>query len=271
MASKMIVSLTTKEQLEQVQHLETEVWGIPPIPTHQTLTTIKNGGIMVGMFKDEELIGFSYGFPGFKNGEIFLCSHMLGIHPDYRSKGLGEQIKQYQRQVAIEKGYKRMQWTFDPLETRNAYLNLTKLNGVCYVYVENCYGEMKDGLNKGLPSDRFELHWHVTSSYVKEKQIPNIEHKVAINQIVFNKENMPIFRLHEDITDDAPAYTMDVPKDFQRLKAMNQQVAMDWRLQTRKQFQQLFNAGYAAVRLIPYENYSQYVFVKKDTLQLEGE
>ena len=71
MASKMIVSLTTKEQLEQVQHLETEVWGIPPIPTHQTLTTIKNGGIMVGMFKDEELIGFSYGFPGFKNGEIF--------------------------------------------------------------------------------------------------------------------------------------------------------------------------------------------------------
>src|SRR5699024_3029631 len=100
---------------------------------------------------------------------------------------------------------------------------------------------------------------------------PNIEHKVAISQIICNKETMPLFCLHDDITDNASAYTMDVPKDFQRLRATNQQVAMDWRLQTSKQFQQVCKAGSAAVRLVPHEYYSQYVFVKKDTLQLEGE
>ncbi|MBH9788269.1 GNAT family N-acetyltransferase, partial [Clostridioides difficile] len=77
-----------------------------------------------------------------------------------------EKLKYEQRAIAIERGYDLMVWTFDPLETRNAYLNLSKLKGICYTYIENCYGEMQDGFNKGLPSDRFEVSWHLTSDYV---------------------------------------------------------------------------------------------------------
>lgn len=263
-------TLTTKEELEQIQQLETEVWGMQPIPIHQTLTTVKNGGIIIGLFDEERLVGFSYGFPGFKNGETYLCSHMLGILPDYRSKGLGEKLKQYQRQVAIEKGYERMQWTFDPLETRNAYLNLTKLNGICYTYIENCYGEMHDGLNKGLPSDRFEVKWHLNSPYVRKRKAPDMAYKVAINKRDFNKAGLPVFKINETAHDEATTYTMEVPNDFQMLKNTDPTLALDWRLQTRKQFQQLFQSGYAAVRLIPYDNYSQYIFVKKATLDLGG-
>jgi predicted GNAT superfamily acetyltransferase len=175
--------LKTIAEMEQVQELENKVWGAEIVPTHQTLTAVKNGGIIVGAFAGQQLVGFSYGFAGFHNGKSYLCSHMLGIDQPYRSKGIGAMLKLKQREIAIEKGYDRMQWTYDPLETRNAYLNLTKLNGICDTYIENCYGEMKDGLNKGLPSDRFEIHWHLTSPYVIDKQLPNIENPVTLSRL----------------------------------------------------------------------------------------
>ncbi|MEC5423842.1 GNAT family N-acetyltransferase [Virgibacillus sp. C22-A2] len=262
--------LKTMDEMEQIKGLEQKVWGINTIPTHQTLTAVKNGGIMVGAYDVKQLVGFSYGFAGFHNGKSYLCSHMLGVDDAYRSKGIGEMLKQKQREIAIEKGYDMMKWTYDPLETRNAYLNLTKLNGICDTYIENCYGEMQDGFNKGLPSDRFEIHWHLTSPHVVEKQLPNIESAVSLSTLTFNKAGLPVFVAGEKTELTEHAYSMAVPKDFQGLKAASQELAMDWRLQTRKQFQNLFKAGYVAVHLEPYEDYGEYIFVKKDTVELGG-
>lgn len=257
-------------EMEQIQELESKVWGTAPIPTHQTLTAVKNGGIMIGAYDGEKLIGFSYGFAGFQNGKGYLCSHMLGIEESYRSQGIGEMLKRKQREIAIEKGYDRMQWTYDPLETRNGYLNLTKLNGICDTYIENCYGEMNDGFNKGLPSDRFEVHWHLTSPYVARKQAPNIENPVPISTLSFNDAGLPKFVPGnvEELTEKV--YSLAVPSNFQKLKATSQELAMDWRFQTRRQFQRLFRAGYAAVRLQPYIKHAEYFFVKKETLELGG-
>jgi predicted GNAT superfamily acetyltransferase len=266
-----IRELITIAEMQQIQALECKVWGIEAIPTHQTLTAVKNGGIMVGAYVGEQLIGFSYGFAGFRDGKSYLCSHMLGIDEAYRSQGIGEKLKRTQREIAIAKGYDRMQWTYDPLETRNGYLNLTKLNGICDTYVENCYGEMQDGFNQGLPSDRFELHWHLTSPYVVEKHFPPIEGAAALNTLIFNEENLPVFVPGEEQELTQAAYSMAVPKDFQSLKAISQELAMDWRLQTRALFQGLFKAGYAAVRLQPSETYNEYIFVKKESLALGGE
>lgn len=266
-----IRELTTMVEMEQVQELEQKVWKTEAVPTHQTLTAVKNGGIMVGAYEGEQLVGFSYGFAGFRNGKSYVCSHMLGIDEGYRSQGIGEKLKRKQREMAIEKGYDRMQWTYDPLETRNGYLNLTKLNGICDTYVENCYGEMQDGLNEGLPSDRFELHWHLTSPYVVEKHVPTTEDAAALSTLSFNEESLPVFVAGNDQTLTQPAYSITVPKDFQALKAASRELAMDWRLQTRAQFQKLFKAGYAAVRLQPYETYNEYIFVKKETLALGGQ
>jgi predicted GNAT superfamily acetyltransferase len=125
-----IRELKTITEMEQIQELEFKVWGTETIPTHQTLTAVKNGGIMVGAYDGEQLIGFSYGFAGFRDGKSYLCSHMLGIDEAYRSQGIGEKLKLTQRDIAIAKGYDRMHWTYDPLETRNGYLNLSKLNGI---------------------------------------------------------------------------------------------------------------------------------------------
>lgn len=266
-----IRELKTIAEMEQIQELEFKVWGIETIPTHQTLTAVKNGGIMVGAYDGEQLIGFSYGFAGFREGKCYLCSHMLGMDEGYRSQGIGEKLKRKQREIAIEKGYDRMHWTYDPLETRNGYLNLTKLNGICDTYVENCYGEMQDGFNQGLPSDRFELHWHLTSPYVVENHEPLIEDAIALNKLTFNEENLPVYRAGEEQDLTHASYSMAIPKDFQSLKAASGELALDWRLQTRALFQRLFKAGYAAVRLQPSETHNEYIFVKKESLALGGE
>lgn len=266
----VIKELTTIGEMEQVQQLEAKIWQTVPLPTHQTLTAVKHGGIMVGAYEQDQLVGFSYGFAAMNNGRTYLCSHMLGIDEAYRSQQIGEKLKFAQRDIAIKKGYDLMVWTYDPLETRNGYLNLTKLNSICHTYVENCYGEMKDGFNKGLPSDRFEVHWHLTSPYVTEQLQPNVANAKPIVSITMGADGLP--QLNEDQVEslEAQAYFLPVPKDFQSLKAQSQQQAMHWRFSTRRLFNQLFAAGYAAVRLEQQEQYNNYIFVKKEALPLGG-
>lgn len=265
-----IKQLKTIEEMEQVQELERRVWNMEPIPTHQTLTAVKNGGIMVGAYDGEKLIGFSYGFPGFQNGKVYLCSHMLGIDENYRSQQIGEQLKQAQRKIAIEKGYSKMHWTYDPLETRNGYLNLTKLNGICHTYIENCYGEMKDGLNKGLPSDRFEVHWHLTSEYVEKKLDPVTETPEPLGEILFDEQGLPTLKVGQIEHLTKNAYSLPVPSNFQQIKATSQNHAYHWRMETRNIFQTLFQKGYTAVRVQKQEQWNEYIFVKKNTLNLGG-
>ncbi|WP_020007917.1 GNAT family N-acetyltransferase [Salinicoccus albus] len=265
-----IRKLKTMDELAEIGKMERKIWGMDPIPTHQTLTAVKNGGIMLGAFDEGQLIGFSYGFAGFRDGNSYLCSHMLGIDPRYRSRKIGEKLKQTQRQTAIDKGYDEMHWTFDPLETRNAYLNLTKLNGICNTYVENTYGEMKDSLNKDMPSDRFEIHWFLRSPHVVEKQLPGTEHAARLNGIQWNGSSQPEFTDKEVSISGNDVYALLVPKDFQGLKQQNHAIALDWRLKTRKVCQELFNAGYAAVRLNVLEHCGEYIFVRTDTLELGG-
>src|SRR5699024_7689841 len=242
-------ALTTMKELALVQELDMKIWGMDPVPLHQTSTAIKNGGLMLGMFDGEQLIGFSYSFAGMKEGKTYLCSDMLGIDPDYQSQGLGEIMKWKQREHAIDMGYDLMKWTYDPLETKNAKLNLSKLNGICDIYIENCYGNMTDKLNKGLPSDRFEIHWHLKSKHVAEKQSIAVEGAVMLNKIYINDENLPVFQALENIATDADMYAMVVPKQFQALKLIDHKLAFDWRLKTREYFQKMFAKGFAVFHL----------------------
>ncbi|MFE3575233.1 GNAT family N-acetyltransferase [Lysinibacillus sp. NPDC059133] len=265
-----IREIKTIEQLEQVQQLEYDVWGMPSIPIHQTLTAVKNGGIVVGAFDGDQLVGFSYGFSGFREGKSYLCSHMLGIDENYRSQGIGEKLKYAQQAIAIERGYDLMVWTFDPLETRNGFLNLSKLNGICYTYIENCYGEMQDGLNKGLPSDRFEVCWYIATDYVSKSVSIDAKNAVPVASCVLNEQGFPHLNITEDLKYNEDLYALPVPKDFQALKLQDPTLALEWRFKTRHILQRLFAQGYAAVQLQQQEHYNEYVLVKLETLSLEG-
>lgn len=260
--------VTDLKELESVQGLERAVWQMEPIPTHQTLTAIKNGGVLAAAYDGERMIGFCYGFAGFEDGASYLCSHMMGILPEYRSQGVGEQLKRLQRDLAIQKGYRLIRWTFDPLQTRNAYLNLTKLRGVCYSYCINCYGELKDGLNKGLPSDRFEVSWHIRSPHVENSYVPDGSGAIPLGNYVPTGQ---FGRLELDLPEvwDAPSYTVPVPADVQSIKEQDPSLALDWRMKTREIFTKAFAEGYAVVGVHKKDVFCEYVLVPVRELELK--
>src|SRR5690625_5049403 len=100
-----IRKLTSVEEMEQVHQLETKIWETEIVPPHQTITVVRNGGLILGAYDHDLLIGFSYSFPGYQGKEVYLCSHMLGIDPTYRSQGIGEQLKWEQQRIAKQLGY----------------------------------------------------------------------------------------------------------------------------------------------------------------------
>ncbi|WP_248891406.1 GNAT family N-acetyltransferase [Bacillus methanolicus] len=267
--------LKSNHELRQVQVLEKEVWNTDPIPLHQTITASQNGGLLLGAFIDGNMVGFSYSFPGFRHGKSYLCSHMLGIHPDFQEQGIGARLKAEQKQFASKMGYNLITWTYDPLESRNAYLNLTKLHAVCSTYIENCYGEMEDSLNSGLPSDRFKVEWWINSSYVSE---PKAIHAANARHIFHWDMTELSFPKLMDIKDglssvresNQPLY-VPVPANFQALKNKDGKLSLDWRYKTRQIFQTLFTSGYAAVSLVKGETAAvcYYLLVKRELLDLD--
>jgi predicted GNAT superfamily acetyltransferase len=268
--------LQTIDELKKVQQLESKVWKMDPIPIHQTLTAVKNGGIILGAFKEEEIVAFSYGFPGFRNGMTYLCSHMLGVDPGYQKLGIGYLLKKKQREIALEMGYQLITWTYDPLESLNGYLNLLKLGGIVGEYIENQYGMMNDSLNYGLPTDRFLVEWWIDSAHVGEKR--NLKSEVVSPAIkwTLNETGVPVLKDFNPTDFQHKLHTAEeiylpIPSYFQQMKQANLDLAIDWRLKTREIFQLLLNEGRTATQLIRDEEnpVSYYRFVKRSTLAIQ--
>lgn len=244
--------LHSVEELTRVKELEEIVWADDdPIPIHQTVTAVKNGGLVLGAFQGNRLIGFQYSFAGFDGERVYLCSHTLGIDPQFRGKGIGEKLKWAQRAEAIRKGYQLVTWTYDPLETANGNLNIRKLGAVCSRYLENCYGEMSDILNAGIPSDRFQVDWFIASERVSK----------ALNQVSHEELNLhkrpPLIQIsmgdhgfavpgESDLTQDGAEGKLfvPVPTAFQTIKEHDLQLALEWRLRTREVFIHYFASGW---------------------------
>jgi predicted GNAT superfamily acetyltransferase len=250
-----IRSLHSIEELEQVRNLESKIWGAhDSVPTHQTITAVKNGGLVLGAYNCEQLVGFQYSFPGFDGNSSYLCSHILGIDQDFRNQKIAEKLKLAQRAEALKLGYSLITWTYDPLESINGYLNIAKLGGVCSTYVENCYGEMEDLLNGGLASDRFLVEWHIGQDYKG-----SIGQEINQNRIIdkslinwrYNKEGMPIpSRTLPLPQEECDTTYVAIPKDFRIIKETDMQIATKWRLETRAVFNSLFQKGWKVTGFI---------------------
>lgn len=266
-----ISSLHSIKQLQELQELEKLIWNMDPIPIHQTLTADKNGGILLGAYDNNKLIGFSYGFAGFLNGVSYLCSHMLGIHPDYQGKGIGAALKEAQKVEALRIGYQLITWTYDPLESINGYLNLSKLKAICSTYIENCYGEMEDNLNHGLPSDRFKVEWWINSEHLNDFKHLGIDECKLLSEWDLNSSGYPyLTKANLSLLDTGETLLIPVPKNFQEIKKESFELALDWRTKTRGLFQTAFQQGYVAVEIIQNHDLPihYYTLVKRNTLQL---
>ena len=223
--------------------LSRDIWGAAErnvVPRELLLTMQLNGGLVHGAFlPDGRLVGFCFGFAGVRDGQLRLCSHQLGVIPELRGAGIGIELKQAQRKDALRLGYRLVSWTFDPLEARNAYINLHRLGCIARLYDRNHYGEMEDELNRGLPSDRFEAEWWL------DRPKPAAPAGQPVLSLRAAADGAPI-RDPVDLA-VAPAVLIAVPEDLQAIKKKSLELALRWRLESRAALEAALDASMIAV------------------------
>jgi len=161
---------TTVEEFQTCVALQKEVWKYSDadvIPVRLFVVASKIGGQIIGSFDGDVLVGFVLSIPGSRDGHSYLHSQMLAVRESYRNYGLGRRMKLAQREDALERGFKLMEWTFDPLEIKNAYLNVEKLGAIARRYSVNQYGNSSSPLQGGLPTDRLVAEWWLGSDRVR--------------------------------------------------------------------------------------------------------
>jgi predicted GNAT superfamily acetyltransferase len=162
-----IRALTTQTEFQDAVDLQRQIWGfndIELLPVRLFVVATKVGGQAFGAFDSERMIGFCLAIPGLKpNGGSYLHSHMLGVTAEYRDTGIGRLLKLKQREDALERSIDLIEWTFDPLEIKNAYFNMERLGAVVRRYVRNQYGTTTSRLHGGLPTDRCIAEWWIAS------------------------------------------------------------------------------------------------------------
>jgi predicted GNAT superfamily acetyltransferase len=175
------------EELRACVALQKEVWNFTDaelVPLRMFVVAEKVGGQVMGAFDGEKMVGFALSVPGTRSGQVYLHSHMLAVHKDHRNGGLGRRLKLLQREDALARGIELIEWTFDPLEIKNAYLNIEKLGAIARRYNINQYGITSSPLQGGLPSDRLIAEWWLKSRRVETLlqtgKIPAFEERLAI-------------------------------------------------------------------------------------------
>ena len=158
------------EEFHACVALQKEVWNFADadlVPLRMFVVADKVGGQVMGAFEGREMVGFALSVPGVRSGHIYLHSHMLAVRKDHRNGGLGRRLKLLQREEALSRGIELIEWTFDPLEIKNAYLNIEKLGAIARRYNINQYGITSSPLQGGLPSDRLIAEWWLKSKRVE--------------------------------------------------------------------------------------------------------
>jgi predicted GNAT superfamily acetyltransferase len=158
------------EEFRACVALQKEVWNFTDaelVPLRMFVVADKVGGQVMGAFDGTAMVGFALSVPGTRTGHVYLHSHMLAVRKDHRNSGLGRRLKLMQREDAMARGIELIEWTFDPLEIKNAYLNLEKLGAIARRYNINQYGITSSPLQGGLPSDRLIAEWWLKSNRVQ--------------------------------------------------------------------------------------------------------
>jgi predicted GNAT superfamily acetyltransferase len=232
--------------------LQCEVWGFGPedaVPPLHLIAMHHFGGILIGAFDRDRMVGFVCGFSGWDHGRVFHHSHMLAVIPAERGSSLGEKLKWAQRDRVLEQGIDLVNWTFDPLQAVNANLNVNRLGAVARKYRVNLYGESKSPLHGGIPTDRFEVEWFIESERVARARggavagWPDWERLPRANRT----ERLPSGLLRSadpDLEIDEEAFLVEIPLNVTEVMAQDRELALDWRLKSRRAFQSYFEKGF---------------------------
>jgi predicted GNAT superfamily acetyltransferase len=280
----IIRPLTTLEDCQRVVALEKEVWGYTDaedvVPAPILIVTIKRGGILLGAIDETGgMIGFVYSIPGLKHGQPMQWSHMLGVTAAARSANLGTRLKLAQRDATRAMGLSLIEWTYDPLQALNAHLNFAKLGVVVEEYEENIYGESSSVLHRGSPTDRFVAEWHLDEPHVERRTSEKAgllirDASVASAPVVNPSQGHGrwLAPAAGRLDLDDRRVLVEIPVGFTEMQAQAPELALGWRMETRRIFQAYFSRGYRAVDffLAREAGRGQYLLARRDQLAGEG-
>ena len=251
--------LTSLEDCRKVAELEKTVWGYTDaedvVPPPVLIVSIKRGGVLLGSFDDAgEMNGFVYSIPALKDGRASQWSHMLGITPEARSLGLGTKLKLAQRDATLDMGLDLIEWTYDPLQAANAHLNFAKLGIIVAEYEENIYGESSSPLHRGTPTDRFVAEWKLREPHV-ERRIASIGRPVIRDAAIVDAPVANPSRPGEPWIEPTEGNLLlterrllvEIPTGFGDMQREAPDLALAWRLATRRIFQTYLGRGYRVV------------------------
>ena len=216
--------------MREVEQLQREIWGVTDLDIYPTLALKPQqevGAILIGAFAEGRMVGFVFGFPGILDGETIIHSDMLGILPAYRSHNLGYLLKCAQREAAIARGVKRITWTFDPLQSRNAHLNFAKLGVIADRYYVDYYGTTSSFLHR-YGTDRLWVTWLLESERVEARL-----------------RQEPVPEITGDVVIEIPT---EITSDHEH-----------WRLKTRESFTSALEAGYFVEEFYVKEKVGRYI------------
>jgi predicted GNAT superfamily acetyltransferase len=205
-------------EFQQCFELQRAVWGKTELDVPLPLFVIaaETGGQVLGAFDREKMVGFTLAIAGFRDGLPFLHSHMTAVLENYRDRGIGRRLKLFQRDDALQRGIHLVEWTFDPLEVKNAYLNFMRLGAIARRYLPNCYGVTTSPLHGGMPTDRLIAEWWLDSPRVNNLlrgAVPLTPNSCADRVQILVPAEMP--RLRREDLSEALRIQTEVREKFQ--------------------------------------------------------
>lgn len=237
------------DDIEAVVDLHGLIWYTDDrdaIPSHVLIALQHAGSLLLGAFDDGRVVGFSLAFPGYASERRFLWSHATGVLPEYQGRGIGRRLKLLQKELALIQGYEHILWTYDPLQAGNANFNIHHLGCRCSTYHEDFYGQVNDGLNAGLPSDRFEVDWSLQP--LQDSSRSMLEYESAPHMLLINESGMPVE--NKKYVLEEPVILVPIPGDINQLRSQQLPTALSWRMATRKAFKTLFEAKYEVCEFV---------------------
>jgi chorismate synthase len=271
----VIRSLATLSEIEPIEKLQEEVWGYGasldapfPYPARCLFEFAESGGLVAGAYVGgESLIGFAAAWIGREKttAQLYLHSQLVGVRQEFRDRGIGFRLKLYQREYALGTGLTLIKWTFDPLQVRNAYLNLHKLGAEVRRFVPDYFGPLGGKMNLGLATDRFWAEWNVNAPLRSEQ--PDAQAGPAarsglklVNRVDGPTEARRTVEVDTDLDDER--LLVELPNNLQQLRQTLPQLVSDWQLKLRQVFE-TYLPRYAITDMLREKDSSFYLLRKE--------
>lgn len=246
----VIRDIESFDEMHQVEALQKDVWefsDLDVVPRTILVASRETGGVLIGAYDGPMLVGFAYGFPGYEHGQATHHSHMLAVSPECRNLNLGFKLKLAQRDRVLSQGIMRITWTFDPLQSRNAYFNFAKLGVIADSYRLDFYGATTSSFLHQAGTDRLWVTWLIDSERV-QKRLGN-ENRLAaaavdVLQLVtvgvdLRPERNDLSRIWEQ-----DELAIEIPTNVEALQVEEPDLVAEWRSATRHAFVEAIASGY---------------------------